>query len=179
MIEVRRRSAPAVGLCRRNGKRDCRALGEDGCNGDTAVELSRSSAHVLQTHTLCSAGAKVREPVAVVDDFQTDLIPMSPQGHHPLVRFGMTDAVAQRFLGDGQHMGALFRSQSQAGFIVYRDDDLSGARRHEGSRQRPKGIGDGLLENDGRLHVRNKRPHLTNHIVQLADRLFQPFGVCS
>ena len=27
---------------------------------------------------------------------------MSPQGHHPLVRFGMTDAVAQRFLGDGQ-----------------------------------------------------------------------------
>src|SRR5687767_15862236 len=112
MIEVRRRSAPAASLCRRNGERDCRALSEDGCNGDTAVELSRSSTHVLQTHAhTLLAPLKGREPVAVVDDFQTDLIPMSPQGHHPLVRFGMTDAVAQRFLGDGQHMGALFRSQ--------------------------------------------------------------------
>lgn len=157
MIEVRRRSTPAVRLGRRDGERDCRALSQDGCNGDTAVELSRSSAHVLQahTHTLLPP-VEGREPVAVVDDFQADLITMSPQDHHPLIRFGMPDAVAQRLFGDGQDMSPLLRSQPQAGLVVNRDNDLSGARRHERSRQGPKRIGNGLLENYGRLHVRNK-----------------------
>src|SRR5262245_40624448 len=95
---------------------------------------------------------------AVIDDLETDLSTMSPQHHHPLVCFGMTDAVAEGLLGNRQHLCPLFWREPQADLLINRDDNLSSAGGHEGPGQRTKRIADSLVQDNGRLHVRNKRP---------------------
>ncbi len=65
----------------------------------------------------------------------------------------MPDAVAERFLGNGQQMCSLFLGQVHRDPIINADGDVPRPRSREGGGQCPERIGDGLLEDEGTLRL--------------------------